>query len=80
MLEAILFGCLTILDINENNQRRLAEENAKELLETRAWTEGVWERVGEGRARVLCAAVLSRVTEVIGTWERMMVGEMGGWL
>lgn len=80
MLEAILFGCLTILDVNENNQRRLAEENAKELLETRAWAEGIWEHVGEGRARVLCAAVLSRVADVVRAWERMMVGEMGGWL
>lgn len=80
MLEALLFGFLTILDVNENNHRRLAEENPKELLETRAWAEAVWERVGEGRPRVLCAAVLSRVADVIGAWERMMVGEMGGWL
>lgn len=80
VLEALLFGFLTILDVNENNHRRLAEENPKELLETRAWAEAVWERVGEGRPRVLCAAVLSRVADVIGAWERMMVGEMGGWL
>lgn len=80
MLEAILFGCLTVLDVNETGQRRLAEEHAKELLETRAWAEGVWERVGEGRARVLCAAVLSRLADVVGAWERMMAGEMSGWL
>lgn len=65
---------------SDAQQRRLAEENAKELLETRAWAEGVWERVGEGRARVLCAAVLSRVADVVGAWERLMAGEMSGWL
>ncbi|MCJ1465899.1 telomere binding protein [Pseudocyphellaria aurata] len=82
VLEAILFGCLTILDVNDSTQRRLADENAKELLETRAWAEAVWERGagGEGRARVLCAAVLSRVADVVGAWERTMAGELSGWL
>ncbi len=40
----------------------------------------MWGRIGEGRAKVLCAGVLSGIHEVLGAWERVMVGELGGWL
>lgn len=69
--------------MNATKHRRLAEENATQLLETKAWVEAVWERGGRGeggRMGVLCAAVLGGVGEVVGEWERLLVGERAGWL
>ena len=51
VLEALLFAILTLLDVNiagGDQGRRLAEEHARELLETREWVEGILERVGTG--------------------------------
>lgn len=91
LLEALLFSLLTLLSVNSNNRRRVAEENAKELLETREWVSRVIEGGGarggvgvvvvvEERARVLGAGVLVEVEEVVRDWQRVMVGEMGGFL
>ncbi|KAL8822260.1 MAG: hypothetical protein Q9191_006999, partial [Dirinaria sp. TL-2023a] len=51
VLEALLFAFLTLLDLNaeqQHRQRRLAEDHAKELLETREWVQVVFENVGAG--------------------------------
>lgn len=86
VLEAILFGFLTLLDVNAPNQRRVAEEHASELLETREWVQGVFERMGSGlgdegeRIRMLSAGVLMRTGEVVESWQRLMAGELSGFL
>lgn len=86
MLEALLFGFLTLLDVNATDQRRIADENAQSLLETREWVQGVFEQVGSGlgdegeRIRMLCAGVLARVSEVVEKWQRLMVGDLEGFL
>lgn len=72
--------------MNANNRRRVAEENAKELLETREWVQSVMERGGRGggaveeKSRMLGAGVLVEVEEVVKAWQRVMVGELGGFL
>ena len=81
ILEAILFAFLTLLDINENNQRRLAEEHAKELLETQGWVEAVFERIGGGssegdRIRMLAAGVLMRTRECVEKHQRLLMGDL----
>lgn len=81
VLEALLFAFLTLLDINESDQRRVAEEQAKELLETQGWVEGVFERVGGGseegeRIRMLAAGVLVRTREVVERYQRMLMGDL----
>jgi len=51
VLEALLFGFLTLLAVNEGERerRRLAVECGRELVETREWVGGVWERLeGDG--------------------------------
>lgn len=50
MLEAILFGFLTLLVVNEGHgeRRRLATECGRELVETREWVGGVWEGLDGG--------------------------------
>lgn len=81
VLDALLFAFLTLLDINADNQRRLAEEHAKELLETQGWVENVFESVGGGskegdRIRMLAAGVLMRTKEVVEKYQRVMMGDM----
>ena len=45
VLEAVLFGFLTLLVVNEGHadRGRLAVECGRELVETREWVGGVWE-------------------------------------
>lgn len=78
-LEALLFSLLTLLEINGQNQRRVAEDHAKELLETQAWAEMVLERIGGGSPedesiRVLAAGVLLRTREVVEKYQRLLMG------
>lgn len=81
VLEALLFAFLTLLDINENDQRRLAEQHAKELLETQEWVDDVYAKIGGGseegeRMRVLAAGVLMRCREVVEKYQRMLMGDL----
>jgi len=50
VLEAVLFGFLTLLVVNEGHgeRRRLATECGRELVETREWVGGVWEGLEGG--------------------------------
>lgn len=70
------------MNVNTNNKKGIAEEMGKELLETRGWVEGVFERVGEGRVKVLAAGVLGGVAEVVEEYERVILGGVlaGGWI
>ena len=81
VLEALLFAFLTLLDINETDQRRLAEQHAKELLETQEWVDNVFEKIGGGseegeRIRMLAAGVLVRCREVVQKYQRMLMGDL----
>ena len=80
VLEALLFAFLTLLDINED-KRRLAEDHAKELLETQQWVEQVFEMAPGGseegeRVRMLAASVLVRTKEVVEKYQRLLMGDM----
>jgi telomere length regulation protein len=83
VLEALLFAMLTLLEINED-KRRLAEEHAKELLETQEWVTVVFEAAGGGgggstegdRVRMLAASLLMRTREVVEKYQRLLVGDM----
>ncbi|MCJ1378196.1 telomere binding protein [Xylographa soralifera] len=85
VLEALLFGLLTLLELNAQRQQALAEDCARELLETQTWVEGVFERIGGGsaegeRARGLAAGVLVRVRECVEKWEAVIRGDVGGFM
>lgn len=85
VLEALLFSFLTLLEINSNNQRGLAEDHSKDLLETQAWVEQVFEKIGGGseegdRIRMLAAGVLVRTREVVEKYQRLLLGEMVGFM
>lgn len=82
VMEALLFSFLTLLEVNEN-QQRLVQENSKELLETQVWVREVFERLGSGneddeRVRMLAAGVLVRCQEVVEKFQRLLMGDMVG--
>ena len=81
VLEALLFAFLTVLEINANDQRRIAEDHATELLETQAWAERVLENERGGseegeKVKMLAAAVLVKAKEVVDKYQRLLMGEL----
>ncbi|KAF2154620.1 hypothetical protein K461DRAFT_275749 [Myriangium duriaei CBS 260.36] len=81
VLKALLFGLLTILEVNQDDTRRVAMEHGRELVETREWVGDVYGRMAGGdeegdRLRGLAAGVLVKCGEVMEKWERLLVGEM----
>ena len=93
VLEAVLFGLLTLLEVNgagiegeDVSKRRLAEECGEALVETRAWVGLVMEGMVGGKAAgkeeervgMLAAAVLIRVEEVVERYQRLLIGALAG--
>lgn len=79
--EAVLFALLTLLEVNtaNDNGRRLADEHAKELVETQEWVSGVLERGALGeeeKGRVLAASVLMRINGIAEGHQRRLMGEL----
>ncbi len=86
-LQAFLSAFLTVLEVNSDRegQRRLASENAKEVLELNALVEGVFERVSgegeeEGKVRMLAAGCVGRWREVVEREEGRLMGVMAGFV
>lgn len=80
VLEALLFGFLTMLEINEN-KRRLAEEQPREILETQSWARLVFEKHAGGdeegdRIKMLAASVLMRIAEVAEKYQALLLGSL----
>lgn len=79
-LEAILFGFLTLLNVNED-KRRLAQECSREVIETHEWTNTVFENVQGGdeegeRVKMLASGVLVATKEVSEKWRALMIGDI----
>ncbi|KAK6428447.1 telomere binding protein, partial [Oleoguttula sp. CCFEE 5521] len=87
VLEAVLFGFLTLLEVNTNKQQ-LADEFSKQLMETRDWVDMVFERTGasglvdqegtgeEAKVRTLAAGVLVRAGEIMEASRAAFMGGM----
>lgn len=77
--EAVLFGFMTILELNQD-QRRLAEQHGREMLETQKWVEAFFGTLGEGkeeeRSRTLAAGVLFRLREVVQKYQALLMGDL----
>ena len=72
---------MTLLEINNDNQRDLAQDHSKELLETQAWVEQIFENVRGGseegdRIRMLAAGVLVKTREVVEKYQRLLLGDL----
>lgn len=87
VLEALLFGLLTVMEVNGDKQA-IAQEYSKQLIETQQWADMVFERTGEGRlvqqegqgeeakVRTLAAAVLVKTGEVMEAHRKVLLGDM----
>ncbi|KAF8863444.1 hypothetical protein BDZ45DRAFT_615754 [Acephala macrosclerotiorum] len=81
ILEALLFGFMTILELNED-KRRLVEALGRQMLETQEWVEGVFGRTGamgsdeDERVRMLAAGVLVRIREVVERYQALLMGDL----
>jgi telomere length regulation protein len=81
VIEALLFGFMTILEINED-KRPVVEAHGRQMLETQEWVEGVFGRVGGGgseedeRVRMLAAGVLVRVRECVEKYQALLMGDL----
>lgn len=79
VLEGVLFGFLTILEVNEE-KRGLVEEHGGKILETQEWVEGVFGRLrGSGeeeRVRMVAAGVLVRIREMVEKYQALLMGDL----
>jgi telomere length regulation protein len=87
VLEALLFGMLTVMEVNGDKQA-IAQEHSKQLIETQQWADMIFERTGEGRlvqqegqgeeakVRTLAAAVLVKTGEVMEAHRKVLMGDM----
>nr|OQO31230.1 hypothetical protein B0A51_02070 [Rachicladosporium sp. CCFEE 5018] len=87
VLEAVLFGFLTLLEVNTNKQQ-LADEFSRQLMETRDWVDMVFERTGanglvdqdgtgeEAKVRTLAAGLLVRAGEIMEASRAAFMGGM----
>jgi telomere length regulation protein len=77
--EAVLFGFMTLLEVN-GDKRQLSEKHGRELLETQRWVETIFGSIGEGeeeeRARTLAAGVLYRIREVVEKYQALLMGDL----
>ncbi|GAM86006.1 hypothetical protein ANO11243_040160 [Dothideomycetidae sp. 11243] len=81
VLRALLFGFLTLLEVNQDDTRAVAADHGRELVETREWVSDVYGRLAGGdeesdRLRGLAAGVLVKCGEVMEKWQRLLVGDM----
>lgn len=80
VLEALLFGFLTLLDINDN-KRTIAERHSKALIETQEWADMVMTATVGGdkegdQIKMLAAGVVMRCREVVEKYQRLLMGDM----
>ncbi|MBE7181761.1 MAG: hypothetical protein INR71_11250 [Terriglobus roseus] len=81
-LEALLFSLLVLLELNAEKQDALVRDHAKELIETQEWSRTVLENAPQGggeeeeKARMLAAGVVVRCSEIVGEYQRRLLGDM----
>ena len=86
--EGLLVGFLTVLECGSGSDggRGLVERQGREMLETREWVEGVFERFGVGKGgeggeeddkiRMLAAACLVKIGEMMEKYRVLLMGDM----
>ncbi|KAG5997819.1 hypothetical protein E4U52_002874 [Claviceps spartinae] len=83
-MKSWLVALSVLLEVNADNMRRLCQEQSREVLESREWVSGVFERTRgedggeENQAKMLAAGVLIKLGEVIETYQAFLMGDMIG--
>lgn len=83
--QALLFGFLAILDVNEDRMRDVCRDMGKEVVETQQWVSAVFGelRGGDGgdedQVKMMAAGVLVRLNEGVEKYRLLMVGDLIGY-
>lgn len=79
-----LIALAAMLEVNEADMRRLCESQGREMLETREWVSGIFERTRgedggeENEVKMLAAGILIRLGEALEQHQNLMMGNMLG--
>ncbi|KAH9888272.1 telomere length regulation protein-domain-containing protein [Xylariomycetidae sp. FL2044] len=84
--QAVLFGLMALLDVNENDMRGLCERHGREVVETTDWVSSVFEKTrgGDGEhgeendVKMLAAGVLIRLREAVDRHQAVLMGDLIG--
>jgi telomere length regulation protein len=71
---SILYSLSIIL--NMIPKREIAESYGKELVESQEWVVGVFEKVEDERLKSMAALILVRIKNIVGEYQRMLIGEL----
>ncbi|KAG5927584.1 hypothetical protein E4U42_002045 [Claviceps africana] len=81
---AWLVALSVLLEINADNMRTLCQEQSREVVESREWVSGVFERTrgedggDENDVKMLAAGVLIKLGQVIETYQALLMGDLIG--
>lgn len=79
-----LVAMAALLEVNESDMRRICESQGREVVETREWVSGLFERTrgGDGGeendVKMLAAGVLIKLGEAIEKYQALLMGDMIG--
>ncbi|XXG94218.1 telomere binding protein [Hypoxylon texense] len=86
--QAVLFGLVALLDVNETDMRGLCERHGREVVESMEWVNGVFSNTRGGDAvegggeenevKMLAAGVLIRLREAVDKYQALLMGDMIG--
>lgn len=74
----------SLLEVNGGDMRRLCEAQGREVMETREWVAGVFERTRgedggeENEVKMLAAGVLIKLGEAIEKYQALLMGDLIG--
>lgn len=83
-LKGWLVAMAALLEVNEGDMRRLCQTQGREVVETREWVSGVFERTRgedggeENEVKMLAAGTLIRLGEAIEKYQALLMGDMIG--
>lgn len=79
-----LVAMTVLIEVNEGDMRRLSEEQGREVVETREWVSGVFERTRgedggeENEVKMLAAGVLIKMGEAMETYQALLMRNLVG--
>ncbi|KAI0890169.1 telomere length regulation protein-domain-containing protein [Annulohypoxylon maeteangense] len=88
--QAVLFGLMALLDVNEADMRGLCERHGREAIESVEWVGAVFSNTrggdvgvtGEGgeenEVKMLAAGVLIRLREAVDKYQAVLMGDLIG--
>ncbi|ORY57471.1 telomere length regulation protein [Pseudomassariella vexata] len=85
--QAVLFGLMALLDVNEGDMRGLCERQGREVVESVEWVSGVFDQTlggdagGDGeenQVKMMAAGVLIRLKEAVEKYRALLMGDLIG--